>query len=270
VFEGGYTLSGWQQKNADPAETTGTVGNRSTALPAALDTPEPTVATQKAPQSWAQRMFGFQDVTGSVPAGPKPAAGAKKPGDKAAEAPAAKGATATELMAGPGVVIPLDTGRLASQAERALLERLQERRQKLDARARELEIRENLLKVAEKRLETKVAEIKQADGGPPGAPGAPGEPRRPAGEGDRFKDLVSMYENMKAKDAAKIFDRLDLKILVEVVIKMNPRRMADIMAQMTPAAAERLTVELALRAGQTGKRPMPGPLPKIEPQPITN
>ncbi len=30
-------------------------------------------------------------------------------------------------------------------------------------------------------------------------------------EAARFKSLVTMYENMKAKDAAKIFDRLDMQ-----------------------------------------------------------
>jgi len=35
-------------------------------------------------------------------------------------------------------------------------------------------------------------------------------------EAAKFKSLVSMYETMKAKDAAKIFDRLNLRILVEV------------------------------------------------------
>ena len=59
-----------------------------------------------------------------------------------------------------------------------------------------------------------------------------------------------MYENMKAKDAARIFDRLDMKILVEVATQIKPRKMSEILAQMSPEAAERLTVELARRAGR--------------------
>ena len=67
-------------------------------------------------------------------------------------------------------------------------------------------------------------------------------------EADRFKGIVTMYENMKPKDAARIFDRLDLNILIEVSTAMNPRKMSAILAQMTPDTAERLTVELANRA----------------------
>ena len=74
-----------------------------------------------------------------------------------------------------------------------------------------------------------------------------------------------MYENMKAKDAAKVFDRLDMRILVEIVTQMNPRRMSDVLAQMQPEVAEKLTVELANRAG--GGKPAAAELPKIEGRP---
>jgi flagellar motility protein MotE (MotC chaperone) len=86
-------------------------------------------------------------------------------------------------------------------------------------------------------------------------------------EAARFKGLVTMYENMKAKDAAKIFDRLDLKILVDMATQINPRRMSDILAQMAPQAAERLTVELANRASLAEKAGAAPELPKIEGRP---
>src|SRR5262249_39793828 len=89
----------------------------------------------------------------------------------------------------------------------------------------------------------------------------------------RLKGLVTMYENMKPKDAAKIFDRLDMPILIAVVSQIKPRVMADIMAQMQPEAAERLTTELAGRALRRAARPVggapaagPAELPKIEGQ----
>ena len=47
-----------------------------------------------------------------------------------------------------------------SPSERAILERLQSRRQELEARAREIDIRESLLKAAEKRVESRVEELK--------------------------------------------------------------------------------------------------------------
>ena len=47
-----------------------------------------------------------------------------------------------------------------SPSERAILERLQSRRQELEARAREIDIRESLLKAAEKRIELQAEELK--------------------------------------------------------------------------------------------------------------
>ena len=101
-------------------------------------------------------------------------------------------------------------------------------------------MRESLVLAAEKRLEGRIAQLKQLEAQINEAVRAKDE-----SEAARFKNLVTMYENMKAKDAARVFDRLDLRVLVEVATQINPRRMSDILAQMTPEAAERLTVELA-------------------------
>ncbi len=146
--------------------------------------------------------------------------------------------------------------RAPSPAERAILERLQERRAELDARAREIEVQEGLLRAAEKRLEGRLAELKDVEARINATLN-----QRDENEATRFKNVVTMYETMRAKDAAKVFDRLDLKILVEVATKINPRRMADILAQMSPEAAERLTIELAQRPKD---RLQPAELPKIE------
>ncbi|MET0277768.1 MAG: flagellar protein FlbB, partial [Pseudorhodoplanes sp.] len=82
-------------------------------------------------------------------------------------------------------------------------------------------------------------------------------------EVQRLKNLVTMYENMKAKDAAKIFDRLDIHLATEVAKLIPPRRMSDIMAQMSPDAAQKLTVELASRS-KDNPQAKPPELPKIE------
>jgi flagellar motility protein MotE (MotC chaperone) len=76
-----------------------------------------------------------------------------------------------------------------------------------------------------------------------------------------------MYENMKPKDAAKIFDRLDLPILVQVTSLMNTRKMSDILGQMSAEAAERLTIELANRAGGNDRPASTADLPKIQGKP---
>jgi flagellar motility protein MotE (MotC chaperone) len=123
-------------------------------------------------------------------------------------------------------------------------------------------MRESLLKAAEKQLETRINELRELESRVNTA-----MQNKADSEASRFKNLVSMYDNMKPKDAAKIFDRLDMRVLIEVASQINPRRMSDIMAQMQPEAAERLTIELALRAKEKGGTPE---LPKIEGRPVAN
>jgi flagellar motility protein MotE (MotC chaperone) len=87
-------------------------------------------------------------------------------------------------------------------------------------------------------------------------------------ENARFKGIITMYESMKPKDAAKVFDRLDMAVLIEIASQMAPRKMSDVLGLMQTDAAERLTVELARRAG--GDKTTPGAdLPKIEGKIIT-
>jgi flagellar motility protein MotE (MotC chaperone) len=237
------------------------------------------IASAQSPQrSWMQEMFNYPgDITGSI-ATTKPAE--RQAMEKAAAAKEATGADKAapppepgpESKAAAGRKIPLDQPRAASAGERALLERLQERRQELDARARELDLRESMLKAAEKKLERQVAveNAEQAKGGGPdagkgGPAGGPMAERKEDADKARLKGVVSMYEIMKPKDAAKIFDRLDIKVLIELATQIKPQRMSEIMAQMSAEAAEKLTVELASRGAD---RPVnPSALPKIEGRP---
>ena len=145
-----------------------------------------------------------------------------------------------------------------SPAERAILERLQSRRQELEARAREIEIRESLLKAAEKRIESRVEELKAVESRISTATGQKNE-----ADAARFKGLITMYEAMKPKDAAKVFDRLEMPVLIEIASQIAPRKMSDILGQMSAEAAERLTVELARRAG-ADKSATVADLPRIE------
>ena len=151
-----------------------------------------------------------------------------------------------------------------SAGERAVLQSLQQRRQELDTRARETDVRDSLLKAAEKRIEQRMQELKDMESRLQGA-----EKKKDDEDAAKFKSLVVMYENMKAKDAARIFDRLDLRVLIEIANAMNPRRMSDILGQMNPEAAERLTIEIANRSGAIGKSAPGGPaeLPKIDGRP---
>jgi flagellar motility protein MotE (MotC chaperone) len=241
VVDGSYTLGEFDYR---PGASDLLDKNKSLADRAARS--EGTSARAKT--SWAAEMFNFPDVTGSI--------GADKPVAKSAEkSPPKPVASPPETVPAKG--LPLDAPPVPP-GERAMLERLQERRLELDARARELEIRENLLKTAEKQLELKIGELKDAEARAKGAAAQKDE-----AEAAKFKNLVGMYESMKAKDAAKILDRIELRVLIDVATQINPRRMSDILAQMQPQTAEKLTVELARRATNTD-RGSPDDLPKIE------
>ncbi|MEZ5785820.1 MAG: flagellar protein FlbB [Xanthobacteraceae bacterium] len=229
--------------------------------------------TRRAKGSWAKEMFNFPDVTGSIAAEKTTEKNAEENGDKKDKEKAGEkgdkknadkpGAPQELMPAGiGGRLVPLNQGPPVPPGERALLERLQERREELDTRARELEIRENLLKAAEQQLEIRMGELKELETRLQQA-----SQRKNDSETLKFKSLVTMYENMRAKDAAKIFDRLDLPVLLDVASQINPRRMSDILAQMDPKSAEQLTVALANRANATTDPPAPKELPKIEGKP---
>ena len=109
--------------------------------------------SQPAGKSWAQDAFNFPtgradpgDITGSVEG--KKEEGKKEEPPKP-EAPAAEPSKPPEGL----VTLPPEGQAPVSASERAILERLQSRRQELEARAREIDIRESLLKAAEKKAE---------------------------------------------------------------------------------------------------------------------
>jgi flagellar motility protein MotE (MotC chaperone) len=211
---------------------------------------------QTTKRSWAEETFNFPsgrtdpaDITGSVHDKPKE--------EKKEDAPPV--AAAPEVTKPDGVVVhPEEATQPVSPSERAILERLQARRQELEARAREIDIRESLLKAAEKRIETKVEELKGVESRISTA-----TTQKNDADAARFKGIVTMYEAMKPKDAAKVFDRLEMSVLFEIASQIAPRKMSDIMGLMAPEAAERLTIEMARRAG-SDKSASAGDLPKIE------
>ncbi|MCK1339057.1 flagellar motility protein MotE (MotC chaperone) [Bradyrhizobium sp. LM6.10] len=200
-------------------------------------------------KSWAQENLNFPssredpDITGSTHGAPKPAAPETKP---------------------EGTVVKVEEAQpQISASERAILERLQSRRQEIEARQREIDIRESLLKSAEKRIENKVEEMKAVE-----TRISATQAEQKAAEAQRMKGLVTMYEGMKPKDAARVFDRLEMGVLIEIASQIAPRKMSDIMGLMSPEAAERLTVEMARRANGGGDQSASaGDLPKIDGKP---
>src|ERR1019366_4288496 len=138
-------------------------------------------------RSWAQETLNFPmgsktdaaDITGSVHEKPK-------------EEDAKPAVTAPETAKPPEQPQPV------SPSERAILERLQARRLELEARAREIDIRESLLKAAEKRIESRVEELKAVESRISAA-----TEQKSEADTARFKGIITMYEGMKPKDAAK-------------------------------------------------------------------
>jgi flagellar motility protein MotE (MotC chaperone) len=272
VFDGGYTLAERLQNR----DTTGLKVTTAESVPqftkiVIADAAAQNSTAQPAPtKPWAREMFNFnadsRDITGSV-GEKKEGKNDEKPGDKTPtkidgmpvsnEPP-----EATKVEVG-GAVVQGIPGRAASPGERAVLERLQERRQELDSRSRDLDMRENLLKAAEQRMDAKFSELKTMETRIDHA-----DTQRQQTDSEHFKNIVAMYENMKAKDAARIFDRLDMKILVEVTTRLKPAKLAEIAGVMSPEAAERLTVELARRA--SGGKVAGDQLPKIEGRPAAH
>ncbi|QFT31278.1 hypothetical protein FIV00_12370 [Labrenzia sp. THAF82] len=153
-----------------------------------------------------------------------------------------------------------------SAAERAVLESLGKRRETLQEQEGQLDLREKLLQATEERIQKRLDELKKLEQRIEKTVG-----KNKQKEKDEIADLVTMYENMKPKDAARIFNRLSLPILMKVVQQMKPRKMAAILAKMSPEAAEKLTVAIASNSTNVpepekqmqAKAPTSDTLPKI-------
>jgi len=177
---------------------------------------------------------------------------------------AAKDAAKGEGEAGEGKPARSREGRVINPgqdvtgAKAAILERLAERRKELDQRESELLLRENLLKAAEARVSSRIDELKEIEGKIV-AVAKEREDKKKA----QLKGLVTMYENMKPKDAARLFSQLSTEILVELVEQMNARKMSEILANMKDSAAERLTLAIAARGRAKAEASAPENLPKI-------
>jgi flagellar motility protein MotE (MotC chaperone) len=135
-----------------------------------------------------------------------------------------------------------DTGPQFSRAEIEMLQSLMERRETLDLRSRELDIRGNLLIAAELRIDEKIAQLKSIEATIQGL-----LKQHDDQEEKKLRSLVRIYESMKPKQAARIFEELDIDILIDVAERMNERKFAPILAQMNPERAKAVTVEIRTR-----------------------
>lgn len=129
-----------------------------------------------------------------------------------------------------------------TRAEIELLANLAQRREVLEQRAREVDLRESLLAAAEKRIDERIAELKKLEGSIKQI-----VQQYDKQEEQNLQGLVKVYENMKPKDAARIFEKLDANVLLGVVERMKETKLAAVLADMPPAVAQEITVRLATR-----------------------
>lgn len=146
----------------------------------------------------------------------------------------------------------LDDPSLFTENEIDLLQRLANRRETIETREAEVNTREGLLSAAERRINTKIQEMRQLQTTIQGLIKTHDEQ-----EEKKLGSLVRIYENMKPKDAARIFEELDIDTLLRVAERMKERKLAPVMAKMNAEKAKQVTVEL------TRYRELPTPTARL-------
>ncbi len=159
--------------------------------------------------------------------------------DAAPELPQAQGEALTDEEEEEVSRLITDDPTLLTPAEIDILQQLAVRRDQLDKREREIDMRTGLLSAAEERINKKIAELQNLRATIDGL-----IKKFDAQEDTKLKSLVKIYENMKPKEAAQIFEDLEMVTLLEVSERMKERKLAAIIAKMTPEKAREVTVEL--------------------------
>ena len=221
VLDGGYLFDN-VATDRDEVEITGSVAAPGSARTAAEQPPEtskdsakpspqpsPKQPPRQSPrQSWAQEMFNYPGASAPAATAPEPArpsvpsrqmalpslditgAVGQAPSPAKEEMPEGGSAAKMAPQEPPpqmnGTPVPLDIDRPVSPAERAILESLQKRRAELDARAHDLDVREDLLRAAEKRVGGRIEELKELEGRISAA-----LQQRDGADAARFKNVVS-------------------------------------------------------------------------------
>ena len=129
-----------------------------------------------------------------------------------------------------------------SSAEMDVLTSLADRRDALEQRQRDLDLRANIIQATEKRVDGKIAELKALQAKIESLLG-----QRDAKELEQLDGLVKVYTAMKPKDAARIFASLDDNVRLGVAGRMKPDVIAGIMSALPAEVAQKLSVELANR-----------------------
>ncbi len=158
--------------------------------------------------------------------------------------------TAAMMDAMNGVETQPDLGgtdRTFTRSELELLQRLSERREEIEARAKELDARDVMLRAAETRIDGKIAELRELEQALTELVAEVDEQ-----EQQQVMQMVNIYGAMKPKDAARIFNDLDMPILLTIVESMRENKVAPILAEMDAMKATAVTEALSTRSRLPG------------------
>jgi flagellar motility protein MotE (MotC chaperone) len=196
--------------------------------------------------------LAFTASAATSPAAPAPGAKPSAPSATAKSDPLAainaalpvpaKGAKAPATPAPADQLSPDVTASGVSSAEMDVLTSLADRRDVLEQRQRELDLRANIIAATEKRVDGKIGELKALQAKIEALLG-----QRDAKELEQLDGLVKVYTAMKPKDAARIFASLDDTVRLGVAGRMKPDVVAGIMAALPAEVAQKLSLELASR-----------------------
>ncbi|MCL4715302.1 MAG: hypothetical protein KJZ75_10355 [Hyphomonadaceae bacterium] len=165
--------------------------------------------------------------------------------EHAAPAPAADAQTEPSAAPAAAQCAPPTLADMAglSAAEVQVLQALSARRAALDSRAEQYQTQDELMLAAERRLNERLAELRQLETHVNDLLG-----RLDEAQETRLASLVDVYQRMRSKDAAEVFNGLDDEVLVQVASRMRQANLAEVMGRMEPARARELTEMLADRA----------------------
>jgi flagellar motility protein MotE (MotC chaperone) len=143
-----------------------------------------------------------------------------------------------------------------TDAEKAVLMELRQRRKDLETREATIAARESMLAAAEMKLSERVGELQALQSKLESLDASHRQQEDTAWQG-----LVKVYETMKPRDAAAIFNDLGMQVLLAVIERMKEAKAAAVLAAMSPDRAREVTMQLALArskaAGpvETGTKP---------------
>ncbi|WP_114395295.1 MotE family protein [Oleisolibacter albus] len=178
---------------------------------------------------------GVTDLLADPPAGALPA-----PASATLPAPPSAG----------GGKAPAKPVAAAGSCDPALADMLAAERKALAERQTELDMRAQMLSAAEQKAREQLARLEQA-----GREVSALLDRRSSMAKADLQRLVTIYENMKPKDAARLLNEADPLILVDLMDLMQERRSAPILAEMDPVKVNALTRTMAERRVLPADRP---------------